>query len=145
MNKGKSGFIELRIFTSLRGRQLALTIDDLRDLRHFPEPLSRHLIAGARPNRAQPNCSGRRQWPRCRSPLARTAWHTHPLGQALIVTAGRGWVQADGAPRQEINVGDVVWIPAGEKHWHGATATDAMTHFAVAEPSTARALTGWNM
>jgi 4-carboxymuconolactone decarboxylase len=66
-------------------------------------------------------------------PEARTAWHTHPLGQTLVVTAGRGWVQAEGAPRQEINVGDVVWIAAGEKHWHGATATEAMTHFAVAE------------
>jgi 4-carboxymuconolactone decarboxylase len=66
-------------------------------------------------------------------PGARTAWHTHPLGQTLIVMSGKGWTQTEGGPRQEINEGDVVWIPAGEKHWHGATATEAMTHFAVAE------------
>jgi quercetin dioxygenase-like cupin family protein len=66
-------------------------------------------------------------------PGARTAWHTHPLGQTLIVTAGCGWVQQHGGAKEEIRPGDVVWIPAGEKHWHGATATTAMTHIAIAE------------
>ena len=66
-------------------------------------------------------------------PGARTAWHTHPLGQTLIVTAGCGWTQRWGAPREEIRPGDVVWIAPGEKHWHGATATTAMTHIALQE------------
>ena len=66
-------------------------------------------------------------------PGARTAWHTHPLGQTLIVTFGRGWVQRDGGPVQEIRAGDVVWFEPGEKHWHGATATTAMAHIAIQE------------
>ena len=66
-------------------------------------------------------------------PGARTAWHTHPLGQTLIVTSGCGWVQRQGGSKEEIRPGDVVWIPAGEKHWHGATAITAMTHIAIAE------------
>lgn len=66
-------------------------------------------------------------------PGARTAWHTHPLGQTLIVTTGQGWIQREGGPVEEIRPGDVVWIPPGEKHWHGATATTAMTHVAVSE------------
>lgn len=66
-------------------------------------------------------------------PGARTAWHTHPLGQTLIVTAGMGWVQRDGGPVEEIRPGDVVVIPAEEKHWHGATPTTAMTHTAIHE------------
>ena len=66
-------------------------------------------------------------------PGARTAWHTHPLGQTLIVTAGCGWVQRDGGPVDEIHPGDVVWFPPGEKHWHGATAMTAMTHIAIQE------------
>ena len=66
-------------------------------------------------------------------PGARTAWHTHPLGQTLIVTAGSGLVQSWGAPVREIWPGDVVWIPPGEKHWHGAKATTAMTHIAIQE------------
>jgi quercetin dioxygenase-like cupin family protein len=66
-------------------------------------------------------------------PGARTAWHTHPLGQTLIVTAGCGWVRREGGPVEEIRAGDVVWIPPGVKHWHGATATTAMTHIAVQE------------
>jgi quercetin dioxygenase-like cupin family protein len=66
-------------------------------------------------------------------PGARTAWHTHPLGQTLIVTAGCGLVQRWGGPIEEIRPGDVVWIPAGEKHWHGATATTSMTHIAIQE------------
>ena len=66
-------------------------------------------------------------------PGARTAWHTHPLGQTLIVTAGCGWVQREGAPVEEIRPGDVVWFSPGEKHWHGATATTGMTHIAIQE------------
>ena len=66
-------------------------------------------------------------------PGARTAWHTHPLGQNLIVVSGFGWVQRWGGPREEIRPGDVVWFAPGEKHWHGATATTAMTHIAVQE------------
>ena len=66
-------------------------------------------------------------------PGARTAWHTHPLGQTLIVTSGLGWVQRQGGPVEEIRPGDVVWFEPGEKHWHGATATTAMTHIAIQE------------
>jgi quercetin dioxygenase-like cupin family protein len=66
-------------------------------------------------------------------PGARTAWHTHPLGQTLIVTAGCGWVQREGGPIEVIRPGDVVWFPPGEKHWHGATARTAMTHIAIQE------------
>lgn len=66
-------------------------------------------------------------------PGARTAWHTHPLGQTLIVTAGCGWARREGGPVEEIRPGDVVWFPPGEKHWHGATATTAMTHIALQE------------
>jgi quercetin dioxygenase-like cupin family protein len=67
-------------------------------------------------------------------PAARTAWHTHPLGQTLIVTAGCGRAQRWGGPIEQIRPGDVVWIPPGEKHWHGAAPTTAMTHIAVQEP-----------
>ncbi|GHC19454.1 quercetin dioxygenase-like cupin family protein [Gemmobacter caeni] len=66
-------------------------------------------------------------------PGARTAWHTHPAGQTLIVTAGRGRVQREGGPIEEIRPGDVVWFPAGEKHWHGAAPEVAMTHIAIQE------------
>ena len=66
-------------------------------------------------------------------PGARTMWHTHPLGQALIITFGRGWVQRDGAPVEEIRAGDVVWFEPGEKHWHGASSTTAMQHIATTE------------
>jgi len=66
-------------------------------------------------------------------PGARTAWHTHPVGQTLIVTAGVGWVQREGGPIEEIRSGDVVWFPPGLKHWHGATPTMAMTHIAIQE------------
>jgi quercetin dioxygenase-like cupin family protein len=66
-------------------------------------------------------------------PGARTAWHTHPLGQTLILTAGAGWAQSEGEPRVEIRAGDVVWFPPGQKHWHGATATTGMTHIAIQE------------
>ena len=64
---------------------------------------------------------------------ARTAWHTHPLGQTLIVTAGAGWVQGEGGPIEEISPGDVVWFAPNEKHWHGATPITAMTHIAIQE------------
>ena len=66
-------------------------------------------------------------------PGARTAWHTHPLGQTLIVTSGFGRVQRWGGPIEEIRPGDVVWFPAGEKHWHGAAPDTAMTHIAIQE------------
>jgi len=66
-------------------------------------------------------------------PGARTAWHTHPLGQTLIVTAGLGWAQRTGGPVEEIRPGDVVWFPPGLKHWHGASPTTAMTHIAIQE------------
>jgi quercetin dioxygenase-like cupin family protein len=66
-------------------------------------------------------------------PGARTAWHTHPLGQTLIVTAGCGWAQRAGGAAEEIRPGDVVWFAPGEKHWHGATATTGMTHIAIQE------------
>ena len=66
-------------------------------------------------------------------PGARSAWHTHPVGQILIVTSGVGRVQRWGGPIQEIKPGDVVWIPPGVKHWHGASATTGMTHFAIQE------------
>ena len=67
-------------------------------------------------------------------PGARTNWHTHPLGQTLVVTAGLGWVRREGGPREEIRSGDVVWFAPGERHWHGATATTAMAHIAVQLP-----------
>jgi quercetin dioxygenase-like cupin family protein len=66
-------------------------------------------------------------------PGARTAWHTHPLGQTLIVTAGSGWVQRLGGPIERIRPGDVIWFEPGEKHWHGATPTTALTHIAIQE------------
>jgi quercetin dioxygenase-like cupin family protein len=66
-------------------------------------------------------------------PGARTAWHTHPLGQTLIVTAGSGRTQSWGGPIEEIRPGDVIWIPPGEKHWHGAAPTTAMAHIAIQE------------
>lgn len=66
-------------------------------------------------------------------PGSRTAWHTHPLGQTLIVTAGNGMVQREGGPIEKIHPGDVIWFPTGEKHWHGASATTAMTHIAIQE------------
>lgn len=64
---------------------------------------------------------------------ARTAWHTHPLGQTLVVTAGVGWAQKEGGWVEEIRPGDVIWFGPGEKHWHGATATTGMTHIAIQE------------
>jgi quercetin dioxygenase-like cupin family protein len=66
-------------------------------------------------------------------PGARTAWHTHPLGQTLIITHGHGWLQEWGGEIRQMNQGDIVWIPEGVKHWHGATPDNAMTHIAIAE------------
>ena len=66
-------------------------------------------------------------------PAARTAWHTHPLGQTLIILSGSGWVQKDGESIQEVHPGDVVWIEPNEKHWHGATKTNGMSHIAIQE------------
>jgi quercetin dioxygenase-like cupin family protein len=66
-------------------------------------------------------------------PGAHSAWHTHPLGQTLIITSGLGWVQREGEPIEEVRPGDVVWFPPGLKHWHGATPTTAMTHIAIQE------------
>jgi quercetin dioxygenase-like cupin family protein len=66
-------------------------------------------------------------------PGARTAWHTHPLGQTLVVTAGMGWTQCEGGPIVEIRAGDVIWCPPNHRHWHGATPTTAMTHIAIQE------------
>ena len=66
-------------------------------------------------------------------PGARTAWHTHPAGQTLIVTAGLGWVQREGGPIEEIRPGDVVWFEPNEKHWHGASPNKAMSHMAIQE------------
>ena len=73
-------------------------------------------------------------------PGARTAWHTHPLGQTLIVTNGVGWTQCEGEPKVEIRAGDVIWCPAGHRPWHGATPTSAMTHIAIAEMLDGRAV-----
>jgi len=66
-------------------------------------------------------------------PGARTAWHSHPAGQTLVVVAGSGWVQREGSEKKAITAGDVVWTPPGVKHWHGATATETMTHIAIQE------------
>jgi quercetin dioxygenase-like cupin family protein len=65
------------------------------------------------------------------APGARSAWHTHPAGQILIVTSGAGWIQEEGGEKREIKPGDVIWTPPGVKHWHGATATTAMSHIAI--------------
>lgn len=73
-------------------------------------------------------------------PGARTAWHTHPLGQTLIVTSGRGYVQRWGGEIEEIHPGDIVWFPPGEKHWHGASASTAMTHIAIQESKDGKAV-----
>jgi quercetin dioxygenase-like cupin family protein len=66
-------------------------------------------------------------------PGARTAWHTHPLGQTLVVTAGVGWTQCEGGPIEEIRAGDVIWCPPNHRHWHGASPTTGMTHIAIQE------------
>ncbi|MEZ5866180.1 MAG: cupin domain-containing protein [Geminicoccaceae bacterium] len=86
----------------------------------------RQLLRGARPGPAAAAVV-------TFEPGARTAWHTHPLGQRLPVTAGEGWVQKEGEPKQLVRPGDTVWFEPGEKHWHGATDRKAMTHVAVQE------------
>lgn len=73
-------------------------------------------------------------------PGARTAWHTHPLGQTLLVTSGCGWTQCWGESKEEIRPGDVIWCPPGKKHWHGATATTAMSHIAIVEKLNGKAI-----
>jgi 4-carboxymuconolactone decarboxylase len=74
-------------------------------------------------------------------PGARTAWHTHPLGQTLFIVSGKGWVQKEGGPVETVGPGDVVWIPPFVKHWHGASADEAMSHFAVAEAENGNVVT----
>lgn len=74
-------------------------------------------------------------------PGARTAWHTHPAGQTILITFGRGRVQREGGPVEEVRQGDVVWFPAGEKHWHGAAAETAMSHIAIQESIDGSAVT----
>lgn len=74
-------------------------------------------------------------------PGARTAWHTHPAGQTILITFGRGRVQREGGPVEEVSAGDVVWFPAGEKHWHGASAGTAMSHIAIQESIDGSAVT----
>jgi quercetin dioxygenase-like cupin family protein len=76
-------------------------------------------------------------------PGARTAWHTHPVGQTLYVLAGTGRVQTDGGPVLEIHPGDVVWIPPGEKHWHGAGPATMMTHLAMQESDDSGSFATW--
>jgi quercetin dioxygenase-like cupin family protein len=66
-------------------------------------------------------------------PGARSAWHTHPLGQTLIVTSGLGWVQQEGGPIEEVRTGDVIWFPPGLRHWHGASPTNGVSHYAIQE------------
>lgn len=73
-------------------------------------------------------------------PGARTAWHTHPLGQTLIVISGLGWAQKEGGPVEEIHPGDVVWFAPGEKHWHGASPQTAMSHIAIQEQLNGKAV-----
>lgn len=73
-------------------------------------------------------------------PGARSAWHTHPLGQALIVVSGVGWTQCEGGPKKEILPGDVVACPCGKRHWHGATATSGMSHYAIQEALDGKAI-----
>lgn len=75
------------------------------------------------------------------SPGARSAWHSHPAGQTLIVTQGVGWIQAEGGVRQDIKPDDVIWTPPGVRHWHGATASTAMTHIAIQEQVDGNAVT----
>ncbi|TKW68810.1 MAG: cupin domain-containing protein [Paracoccus denitrificans] len=76
-------------------------------------------------------------------PGARTAWHTHPLGQTLIVTNGKGRVQREGGPVEDIGPGDIVWFPPGEKHWHGAAPDTAMSHIAIAEADESGSVVTW--
>lgn len=74
-------------------------------------------------------------------PGARTAWHTHPAGQTIVITFGKGRVQREGGPVEEVTAGDTVWFPAGEKHWHGASSDTAMSHYAIQEAVNGEAVT----
>ena len=110
-------------------------------LQHHPEadarvPLRRHADAPRRRaalrRRAGPAAAADQQGGLVTfTPGARSAWHTHPAGQLLIVTSGTGWVQEEGGAKHEIKPGDVIWTPPGVKHWHGATATNSMSHIAI--------------
>jgi quercetin dioxygenase-like cupin family protein len=73
-------------------------------------------------------------------PGARTAWHSHPLGQTLVISNGQGWTQIEGEEKEEINPGDVVWCPPDKRHWHGATPTKAMSHIAIQEAKDGKAV-----
>ena len=85
-------------------------------------------------NMAQPNPPGRASTAVVTfAPGARTVWHTHPAGQTIIITAGKGWVQREGELREDVGPGDTVYFDAGERHWHGATATTGMSHIAITE------------
>ena len=85
-------------------------------------------------NMAQPNPPGRASTAVVTfAPGARTVWHTHPAGQTIVITAGKGWVQREGELREDVGPGDTVYFDAGERHWHGATATTGMSHIAIAE------------
>ena len=92
-----------------------------------------HRHSAHRPSHPGPAPGACRRRQRHVEPGARTAWHTHPLGQSLIVTAGGGRAQRWGGPIEEIRPGDVIWFPPGEKHWHGASPTTAMVHIAIQE------------
>ena len=106
----------------------AVLIDPLFDASTAPPPPAASPIAA--PSHAAPRAIGASV---TFEPGARTAWHTHPLGQTLIIIAGCGWVQCAGEAREDLRPGDIVWIPPGEKHWHGATTATAMTHIAIQE------------
>jgi quercetin dioxygenase-like cupin family protein len=100
---------------------------------HLSFPFSVPCCANFLSNESQPNPARAFGASVTFEPGGRTAWHNHPLGQTLIVTAGCGLAQRWGGPIEEIRPGDVIWFPPGEKHWHGATATTAMTHIAILE------------
>ena len=110
---------------------MQISRDDTRPATHWVRPkrlpgrsVSRHCSIRTTPaNSAQPEVSF--------TPCARTAWHTHPGGQTLVVFSGSGWVQEWGGQKQDIGPGDVIWTPPGVKHWHGATDGEAMTHIAI--------------
>ena len=95
---------------------------------HFTKPVRIHRIVRT-PNSPSRTASSSVTF----EPGARTWWHTHPLGQTLLITAGSGWVRCEGEPAQGVNAGDVVWIPANVNHWHGAKSNMTMTHIAIQE------------
>jgi quercetin dioxygenase-like cupin family protein len=101
---------------SVKGPEAYFTGTVRIDPLSFPEAPARHSVASV-----------------TFEPGARSAWHTHPLGQTLVVTSGCGWTQCEGEPIVEIRAGDVIFCPPGHKHWHGASATTSMTHLAIQE------------